>query len=412
MSTKVCVPIMGQDRKTVLEQAEKVSAMKPDIIELRADYLDESNRRNIAEILNTIKKNIGNIKLVFTFRTKAEGGQSEISVSDYENLCLTVAPVCDYVDVEVTGYFDVAKKMIPDIQRAGAKVIGSNHHFDRTPDDEEIIEIMKRMESAGADICKMAVMPQVKEDVERFMKVSEKLKDMISVRIITMSMGELGSISRVCTKQTGSCITFATGIQSSAPGQIDITMARKLIKINQGCHLKGNIVLIGFMGTGKTTVSKALSAITGFQEIDTDAYIVKQQGRSISEIFEKEGEAFFRNLETNALKDISEKEGQIISCGGGAVLRDENVKILKEKGIIILLTATPETVFERVKDHTHRPILNSDMSLEHIKELMSQREPRYQEVADVIVNVDANDRVLTCYHIITELEKRGYLLIP
>ena len=94
------------------------------------------------------------------------------------------------------------------------------------------------------------------------------------------------------------------------------------------------------------------------------------------------------------------------------MLRDENVKILKEKGIIILLTATPETVFERVKDHTHRPILNSDMSLEHIKELMSQREPRYQEVADVIVNVDANDRVLTCYHIITELEKRGYLLIP
>lgn len=412
MSTKVCVPIMGQDRKTVLEQAEKVSAMKPDIIELRADYLDESNRRNIAEILNTIKKNIGNIKLVFTFRTKAEGGQSEISVSDYENLCLTVAPVCDYVDVEVTGYFDVAKKMIPDIQRAGAKVIGSNHHFDRTPDDEEIIEIMKKMESAGADICKMAVMPQVKEDVDRFMKVSEKLKNMISVPIITMSMGELGSISRVCAKQTGSCITFASGIQTSAPGQIDIAMARKLIEVNQSCHLKGNIVLIGFMGTGKTTVSKALSAVTGFQEIDTDAYIVKQQGRSISEIFEKEGETFFRNLETNALKDISEKEGQIISCGGGAVLRDENVEILKEKGIIILLTATPETVFERVKDHTHRPILNSDMSLEHIKELMSQREPRYQEVADVIVNVDANDRVLTCYHIITELEKRGYLLIP
>lgn len=412
MSTKVCVPIMGQDRKTVLEQAEKVSAMKPDIIELRADYLDESNRRNIAEILNTIKKNIGNIKLVFTFRTKAEGGQSEISVSDYENLCLTVAPVCDYVDVEVTGYFDVAKKMIPDIQRAGAKVIGSNHHFDRTPDDEEIIEIMKKMESAGADICKMAVMPQVKEDVDRFMKVSEKLKNMISVPIITMSMGELGSISRVCAKQTGSCITFASGIQTSAPGQIDIAMARKLIEVNQSCHLKGNIVLIGFMGTGKTTVSKALSAVTGFQEIDTDAYIVKQQGRSISEIFEKEGETFFRNLETNALKDISEKEGQIISCGGGAVLRDENVEILKEKGNIILLTATPETVFERVKDHTHRPILNSDMSLEHVKELMSQREPRYQEVADVIVNVDANDRVLTCYHIITELEKRGYLLIP
>ena len=170
-------------------------------------------------------------------------------------------------------------------------------------------------------------------------------------------------------------------------------------KVNEGCTLKGNIALIGFMGTGKTTISKALSKITGFQEIDVDEYIVKKSGRSISDIFEKEGEDYFRNLETEA------ESGKIISCGGGAVLRDENVEILKAGGVIILLTATPETIFDRVKDHTHRPILNNDMSLSHVKELMEKREPRYQSVADVKISVDANDRILTCYQIITELEE-------
>lgn len=412
MSTKVCVPIMGKDKKTVIEQAEKVSVMAPDIIEFRADYLDENSRESVTDILNDIKKVVGKAELIFTFRTKVEGGVSEISISDYENMCLTAALICNYVDVEVVGYPDVAKKIITDIQSAGAKVIGSNHHFQNTPEDREVIEVMKQMERAGADICKIAVMPKGKDDVERFMKVSEELQNIISVPIITMSMGELGAISRVCTKQTGSYITFAAGVHASAPGQINVPIVRKLIKVNQGCRLKGNIVFIGFMGTGKTTVSRALSKITGFKEVDVDAYIVKEQKRSISEIFEKEGEAFFRDLETEALKKISEEEGQIISCGGGAVLKDENVEILKKNGSVILLTATPETVFDRVKDHTHRPILNSDMSLKHVKELMSQREPRYQEVADITINVDAGDRILTCYHIITELEKRGYLLIP
>ena len=192
-------------------------------------------------------------------------------------------------------------------------------------------------------------------------------------------------------------------------GKADIL--RKLLKVNEGCSLKGNISLIGFMGTGKTTVSKALSKITSFKEIDVDAYIVENEGKAISDIFKDSGEAYFRTLETNALQTISSKQGQIISCGGGAVLKDENVDILKKNGVIVLLTATPETIFDRVKDHTHRPILNNDMSLRHVKELMEQREPRYQSVANVKVNVDSNDRILTCYNIINYLEKEGYIEI-
>ena len=226
-----------------------------------------------------------------------------------------------------------------------------------------------------------------------------------------MSMGELGAVSRICTNITTSSVSFAAGVDASAPGQVKADILRKLLKVNEGCSLKGNISLIGFMGTGKTTVSKALSKITSFKEIDVDAYIVENEGKAIRDIFKDRGEAYFRTLETNALQTISSKQGQIISCGGGAVLKDENVDILKKNGVIVLLTATPETIFDRVKDHTHRPILNNDMSLRHVKELMEQREPRYQSVANVKVNVDSNDRILTCYNIINYLEKEGYIEI-
>ena len=84
---------------------------------------------------------------------------------------------------------------------------------------------------------------------------------------------------------------------------------------------------------------------------------------------------------------------------------------MKQNGIIALLTATPETIFDRVKDHTHRPILNNDMSLKHVKELMEQREPRYRDVADIKINVDSNDRVLTCYKLLLELEKKGIVKV-
>ncbi|MCI8956849.1 MAG: type I 3-dehydroquinate dehydratase [Eubacterium sp.] len=411
MSTKVCVPVMGKTKTEVIEQAVKVVGMKPDMVEFRADYLEDIRKESVVCVAKDIKKIIGDIELVFTFRTKDEGGECEINDLEYKELCNAAAECCEYVDVEIIGHLDIANKMVEEIQKKGAKVIGSNHHFDKTPENIKITKNMTTMEMAGVDVCKIAVMPKDRNDVERFMEISKQLCEIISVPIITMSMGELGSVTRVCTDKTGSCVTFAAGVQASAPGQIDVHMARKLLKVNEGCILKGNIALIGFMGTGKTTISKALSKITGFQEIDVDDYIVKKAGRSITDIFEKEGEDYFRNLETEALKEISQENGKIISCGGGAVLRDENVEILKEGGVIILLTATPETIFDRVKDHTHRPILNSDMSLRHVKELMEKREPRYQWVADVKISVDANDRILTCYQIITELEELGVIQI-
>lgn len=149
-----------------------------------------------------------------------------------------------------------------------------------------------------------------------------------------------------------------------------------------------NIMLIGFMGAGKTTVSRELTRLTGKVEVDMDAYIVQNEGCSINDIFEKKGEAYFRQLETKYLKEIQKESGAIVSCGGGAVLKDENVQLMKENGVIVLLTATPETTLLRVQNSKDRPILNGNMNIEFITELMNKRKDRYLSVADIIVETD------------------------
>lgn len=152
--------------------------------------------------------------------------------------------------------------------------------------------------------------------------------------------------------------------------------------------MKQHIYLIGFMGTGKTTVSHKLQELTRAEEIDMDAWIVKKNGMSINDMFEKYGETYFRDRETDAVREISGYEPAIVSCGGGAVLRDQNTQIMKESGRIVLLTATPETIYERVKDSTDRPLLNGNMNVAHIAELMEKRRELYAKACDISVATD------------------------
>lgn len=149
-----------------------------------------------------------------------------------------------------------------------------------------------------------------------------------------------------------------------------------------------NIMLIGFMGVGKTTVSKVLSKELSMPEVDMDAYIVRREKMEISDMFETYGEEYFRKVETDCLIEIQKEKGRIVSCGGGVVVKDENIEHMKDGGVILLLTATPQTVYERVKDSTNRPILNGHMNVEYIEELMNKRKARYLEVADIIISTD------------------------
>ncbi|NLK72240.1 MAG: hypothetical protein GX285_04395 [Clostridiales bacterium] len=158
--------------------------------------------------------------------------------------------------------------------------------------------------------------------------------------------------------------------------------------------LPGNIFLIGFMGAGKSTIGKMLSSITSFEFIDTDQMIEEKAQMKIPEIFEKEGETYFRGLETEALMEIKEDGNQIISCGGGIVIKEENRKILKKKGKTIFLNGTAEVLLDRLGNDQQRPLFsamqkqNEIEKKERFKVLLDSRMPYYTEAADSIINVD------------------------
>ena len=149
-----------------------------------------------------------------------------------------------------------------------------------------------------------------------------------------------------------------------------------------------NIFLIGFMGTGKTTIANALNRKYDMEIIDMDANIEQEQNMAISEIFANQGEEFFRDLETKLIYDLQNKDNVVVSCGGGAVLRQENVRAMKKSGKIILLNATAETILERVQNSHNRPLLEGNKNVEYIRQLMSKREDKYNSAADYVVDVD------------------------
>lgn len=151
----------------------------------------------------------------------------------------------------------------------------------------------------------------------------------------------------------------------------------------------GNVVLIGFMGSGKSTMGIRLSYQLRYALEDTDKLIEARAGKSINEIFAQEGEEAFRQMETELLKKLAEKKGRrIYSVGGGTPVRAVNRPLLKELGTVVYLRARPETIYERLKDDTTRPLLQGEDPLGKIRRMMAEREAAYIETADVVLDVD------------------------
>jgi len=165
---------------------------------------------------------------------------------------------------------------------------------------------------------------------------------------------------------------------------------------------KSNIVLIGFMGTGKSTIGKSIAKRLDLAFIDIDMLIESRMNQTISGIFEKFGEKYFRELEKKVVKEYSEKEGQVISTGGGVVLDVENMENLKSSGIVIMLKARPEIIFRNVSKDQNRPLLKSDDPMERIIELLEKRQEYYKnnhyeiEVSDLAVD-DVVNEVIRIY---------------
>ena len=149
-----------------------------------------------------------------------------------------------------------------------------------------------------------------------------------------------------------------------------------------------NIVLTGFMGTGKSEVGRELSNLLGWRLVDVDEEIVKAEGLSINEIFNRFGEPRFRDIETGTIRRICTGRNVIISTGGGAVLRQENMDMLREGGVIINLSATADTILRRTSGTGERPLLRVENPLEKIRELLELRRPFYEK-ADIMIDAES-----------------------
>jgi shikimate kinase len=155
--------------------------------------------------------------------------------------------------------------------------------------------------------------------------------------------------------------------------------------------MANNIVLVGFMATGKSTVGRELARRLSLKMVDTDDIIEEKAGKTISEIFAEEGEAVFREMESQAARDVSYLSGHVIITGGGIVLRDQNMEALKKAGPVICLTASPEVILKRNEGTSHRPILQTGDPLKKIRDLLEARSPFY---ARADYTIDTSNRTL------------------
>jgi shikimate kinase len=154
--------------------------------------------------------------------------------------------------------------------------------------------------------------------------------------------------------------------------------------------VKGNIVLVGFMGVGKSAVANFLKESRKMSVIDTDHLIEEKEGCSIQEIFRKRGEPYFRSLETKLLEELVTRKisNTVISSGGGMVLDPDNVILMNKLGKVVALVATPETIYQRVKNCGNRPLLKDDFSVEHISSILDKRKDSYKKASTVMIETD------------------------
>jgi 3-dehydroquinate dehydratase-1 len=222
---KICVPIVGKTKEEILSAAKSFADVKVDVVEWRVDWFEGVfDFAKVEDVLKELRPALGETPLLFTFRTSKEGGERAIEADAYATLNKNVAAtgLVDLVDVEVFTGDEVVKDIIAAAHASGVKVVASNHDFDKTPDKDDIVGRLRKMQELGADIPKIAVMPQNKKDVLTLLTATEEMATNYADRpIITMSMAGTGLISRLCGEVFGSALTFGAVGKASAPGQMN-----------------------------------------------------------------------------------------------------------------------------------------------------------------------------------------------
>lgn len=230
----VCVPVMERERGDIIKEITYLSQSRADIIEWRLDVFAEFADCNaIREVLDAVAPILGDKIFLYTFRSKKQGGEAEAPAETLENLQeLAIESGCvDLVDLE---YFEEEHPMrkIRKLQKGGVRVITSHHDFAETPEPEVMQLLLEKMCAGGADIVKLAVMPKRVSDVLQLLGVTAKFREENpDTPIITMSMGKMGSISRLCGETFGSCVTFGAHEKPSAPGQYEMNRLAGILDV-------------------------------------------------------------------------------------------------------------------------------------------------------------------------------------
>ncbi len=237
---KICVPIVERTKEEILSFAEKITQSKADMVEWRADWYESVMEPDkVYEVLVDLRNILKDMPLLFTFRTLQEGGERAIEQAAYRELNCNVCKsgMTDLVDIELFSGEDTVKEIMKTAHEYKAYGVISSHDFEKTPSEKELIYRLDSMQKLGADIAKIAVMPQKKKDVLTLLSATEEVTTKgIGIPVITISMGSYGSISRISGEIFGSAVTFGTVEKSSAPGQFD---AGKLFEILECIHQNG-----------------------------------------------------------------------------------------------------------------------------------------------------------------------------
>lgn len=223
---KICVPIVGKTEEEIIEEINDLKGICLDVVEWRVDFFENvENIQQVKDVLNELRKYIPNTPLLFTFRSIKEGGQKLISKDYYTilNKEISNTGLIDLIDVELFMGDEIVNEIVEFAHEKEVKVVMSNHDFNKTPEKEEIISRLCKMQKLGADLPKIAVMPQNGRDVLVLLTATNEMVQVYADRpIITMSMAGMGVISRLCGEIFGSSLTFGAAKKVSAPGQISV----------------------------------------------------------------------------------------------------------------------------------------------------------------------------------------------
>ncbi len=232
---KICVPLVGKTDEEIISEAEYLKDLKLDLVEWRVDHYEGvEDLDKVKNILSALRDKVGDLPILFTFRSKKEGGEREVSDEYYADLNKKIAEtkMVDLIDVELFTGDEIVKDIVEFAHQNGVKVVMSNHDFFKTPEKEEIIKRLCKMQDLGADLPKIAVMPNTSEDVITLLAATEEMSTKYAkTPIITMSMGGLGLVSRLAGETFGSALTFGAAKVASAPGQISVDKLAEILDV-------------------------------------------------------------------------------------------------------------------------------------------------------------------------------------